>query len=70
MFEKMDNHLLPRSMPGSGNVHSTRIFALCGMGGMGKTDLAVEYAYAMRQKFGAIFWLEAGGVSQLASDFG
>ncbi len=40
------------------------------MGGIGKTDLAVQYAHARRNQYAAIFWLEAGGVSQLASDFG
>lgn len=66
----MDEHLLPREMPDSGNVQSTRLFAICGMGGIGKTDLAVEYAFSRSKRFGAVFWLEAGGVSQLASDFG
>ncbi|KAL2070235.1 hypothetical protein VTL71DRAFT_13261 [Oculimacula yallundae] len=66
----MDKKLLPRKSPVVGNVQSTRLFALCGMGGIGKTDLAVEYAHMRRSTFGAVFWLEAGGVSQLASDFG
>lgn len=66
----MDEHLLPRGTQDWGNAQSTRLFALCGMGGIGKTDLAVEYAHSRRDKFAAIFWLEAGGVSQLASDFG
>jgi hypothetical protein len=66
----MDEHLLPREMPDSGNVQSTRLFAICGMGGVGKTDLAIEYAYSRRKSFGAVFWLEAGGVSQLVSHFG
>jgi hypothetical protein len=70
ILEVMDKHLLPSETPNSGNVQNTRLFALCGMGGIGKTDLAVEYAHSRRSKFGAIFWLEAGGVSQLASDFG
>lgn len=70
IFDVMDKHLLPRKMPGSRDVQSTRLFALCGMGGIGKTDLAVEYACSRKTKFGAIFWLEAGGVSQLTSDFG
>ncbi|KAI1411461.1 tetratricopeptide repeat domain-containing protein [Hypoxylon sp. FL1857] len=69
-FEAMDKHLLPRKVPSSGATQSTRLFALCGMGGIGKTDLAVEYAFSRRDHFQAIFWLEAGGVSQLASDFG
>ncbi|KAK0712747.1 hypothetical protein B0T26DRAFT_752943 [Lasiosphaeria miniovina] len=40
------------------------------MGDIWKADLAVEYAHSRRGNFDAIFWLEAGGVSQLASDFG
>lgn len=40
------------------------------MGGIGKTDLAVEYAFSRRNKFDAILWLDAGGPAQLASDFG
>ncbi|OAT03233.1 uncharacterized protein BDCG_17994 [Blastomyces dermatitidis ER-3] len=70
ILDLMDKHLLPREMPDSGNVHSTRLFAICGMGGVGKTDIAIQYAYSRKEKFGAIFWLEAGGVSQLVSDFG
>ena len=66
----MDKHLLPSETPNSGNVQSTRLFAPCGMGGIGKTDFAVEYARVRKSKFGAVFWLEAGGISQLASDFG
>ena len=66
----MDDYLLPRVSTDPRNVENTRLFGLCGMGGIGKTDLAVEYAFSRRSKFGAVFWLEAGGVSQLASDFG
>ncbi|CAG7559974.1 unnamed protein product [Fusarium equiseti] len=40
------------------------------MGGIGKTDLAVQYAHLRKDRFDAIFWLEAGGISQLASNFG
>ncbi|KAK1961468.1 tetratricopeptide repeat domain-containing protein [Colletotrichum sublineola] len=68
-LELMDKHLLPRSMPEGGKEQTTRLFALCGMGGIGKTDLAVEYAHSRREKYGAIFWVEAGGISQLASEF-
>ncbi|CCC14292.1 unnamed protein product [Sordaria macrospora k-hell] len=46
-----------------------RSFAICGMGGMGKTELAVEYAYSRKDKFQAIFWLSADEASILASNF-
>ncbi|KAK3377003.1 tetratricopeptide repeat domain-containing protein [Lasiosphaeria ovina] len=71
LLKLMDQNLLPRVAPAdAGNVQSTRLFAVCGMGGIGKTDLAVEHAHSRRDNFDAIFWREAGGVSQLASDFG
>ncbi|KAI1819341.1 tetratricopeptide repeat domain-containing protein [Xylaria intraflava] len=69
IFLQIDKYLLPRRTPTTGNMHSTRSFALCGMGGIGKTSLAVEYAFSREGKFGAVFWIEAGGVSQLMSDF-
>lgn len=70
VFRIMDEHLIAHKTRTSGDVQGTGLFALCGMGGIGKTDLAVEYAWSRRKSFGAVFWLEAGGVSQLASDFG
>lgn len=77
ILEKIDAHLLRPSVRDAGdsgydkdNAESPYLFALCGMGGIGKTDLAVEYAHSRRASFDAVFWLEAGGKSQLASDFG
>ncbi|EFX00356.1 beta-glucosidase [Grosmannia clavigera kw1407] len=75
ILELMDKHLLPPVQPrggfqdGDDRGHMRR-FALCGMGGIGETDLAIKYAYTRREKFDAIFWLQAGGDLQLASDFG
>ncbi|CAK7229743.1 hypothetical protein SCUCBS95973_007331 [Sporothrix curviconia] len=71
ILEQMDRHLLQRrSSPGTAAPAGVSLFALCGMGGLGKTDLAVEYAHTRRAQFDAVFWLEAGGQAQLASDFG
>lgn len=66
----LDEFLLPTGQGTDQESLGPRIFALCGMGGIGKTDLAVQYAHLKRDRFDAIFWLEAGGVSQLASNFG
>ncbi|KAK3328632.1 hypothetical protein B0T19DRAFT_462261 [Cercophora scortea] len=46
-----------------------RAFAICGLGGMGKTELAVEYAYSRKERFEAIFWLSADDDKILASNF-
>lgn len=38
---------------------ATRSRALIGLGGLGKTQLAIEYAYRHMQDYSAIFWLKA-----------
>lgn len=63
----LDRHLLP-SVPTQSNM--SRTFAICGMGGIGKTDLAVEFVYSRKQHYDAVFWIDSAGDSQLASEFG
>jgi hypothetical protein len=50
--------------------YGLRYFALCGMGGIGKTELAVQFALSQRDAFDAVFWLTAASHSQLAAEFG
>jgi hypothetical protein len=73
-MKKIDDHLLPASTnpdvkPLLASEEQLRSFAICGLGGMGKTELAVEYAYSRRESFEAIFWLAAEDAKILASDF-
>lgn len=42
--------------------------ALHGMGGVGKTQLAAEYAYAQRAEYQAVWWLNAETEATLAND--
>ncbi|RDW93966.1 uncharacterized protein DSM5745_01288 [Aspergillus mulundensis] len=67
LFAAMDSHLLPVE---SEKRHQPRLYAVCGMGGVGKSELVREYAHSRRSKFGAVFWIDADRVSQLASSFG
>lgn len=32
---------------------------LCGIGGIGKTSIAIEYVFSRKDKFDAIFWIRA-----------
>lgn len=49
---------------------SQRLFALTGLGGMGKTQIAVQYAYAHRQEYPIVLWAHADGQAKLAQSFG
>lgn len=46
-----------------------KTFAICGPGGMGKTQIASEFVYRHKKDFDAIFWIHADGPSKIAHDF-
>ena len=46
-----------------------RTFALFGLGGLGKTQIAVEYMYSRKPQYQAIFWVHADDSTKLANDF-
>lgn len=46
-----------------------RQFAICGMGGLGKTEIATEFALRHREDFDAIFWIRAEGVAKMDACF-
>jgi Cdc6-like AAA superfamily ATPase len=66
-LKKMEEALLPR--PTS---HVRRkVFVLYGLGGVGKTQLAVEFARMHKKSFSAVFWLDGstrGRVEQSRSN--
>src|SRR5262249_51188060 len=47
----------------------TQSQAICGLGGIGKTQTAVEYAYRYRDSYNAIFWVKAETNTALKTDF-
>ncbi|KAI0447529.1 hypothetical protein F4803DRAFT_573382 [Xylaria telfairii] len=40
-------------------------FALCGLGGIGKTEIALEFALRFKDSFDAIFWVQADETAKL-----
>ncbi|KAI8258387.1 tetratricopeptide repeat domain-containing protein [Colletotrichum sp. SAR11_239] len=70
ILDLIDESLLPdRQVTISSGAASVRSFALCGMGGIGKTQIAVEYAYSRRDKYDAIFLITADGKTMLSEQF-
>lgn len=65
-LETIDRYLLPNASDQSD--HGLRCFAICGIGGVGKTELAMEYACSRQHFFDAIFWLRADDEKILAAD--
>lgn len=49
--------------------HSIQIQALSGLAGIGKTQIALEYAYQYRDAYQAIFWLKGDTPETLLADF-
>ncbi|HVU68463.1 MAG TPA: TIR domain-containing protein, partial [Ktedonobacteraceae bacterium] len=47
-----------------------QIQAITGLGGIGKTQMAVEYAYRHREEYAQVFWVRADTVETLASSYG
>ena len=43
--------------------------AMSGLGGIGKTQLALEYAYRYHEEYAAVFWLKADSRESLLADF-
>lgn len=48
---------------------SLRFFALCGMGGVGKTQIALRYANSCRTKYDAVFWVSADNQITIEQSF-
>jgi len=43
--------------------------AICGLGGIGKTQTVVKYAYRFRQSYHAVFWVSADSDTSLTSGY-
>lgn len=70
IFDKIDKVLLTNCTRASEHRQSTvPAYALCGMGGLGKTRAAAEYVWSRQDDFKAVFWVAAGDKEVLIRDF-
>ncbi|KAK0727161.1 P-loop containing nucleoside triphosphate hydrolase protein [Lasiosphaeria miniovina] len=63
---------LPPEQPSGGQNNRTKqpkAFVIHGLGGIGKTQLAVEYIFSKRDSYDAIFWLQADQTDTLSAGF-
>ncbi len=67
ILNQLDECLLPpgRSTPFSAENPHQRHVVLCGIGGIGKTSIAIEYVFSRRDKFDAVFWIRSDEPSKL-----
>jgi hypothetical protein len=69
--DQIDSFLLPGVMPDrDAGLNPLRSFAICGLGGMGKTQIALEYAFSRRSNFDGIFWVQADAKTSIDECFG
>ncbi len=60
------SELLPsKTLATAAGVSQLRQFALCGFGGIGKTEIAREFARRHRTSFDAVFWVVADEIAKL-----
>src|SRR5947209_10402430 len=60
---------LRERLTGTKAVALTQTLAIHGLGGIGKTQTAVEYAYRYRDQYQAVFWIRAAAPDTLISDY-
>ena len=69
ILSAIDAVLLPRSEPiDTLKPGKLRSFALCGMGGVGKTQIAIRFALIRKEHFNAVFWIQADDRQKLDRD--
>ncbi|KAI0483545.1 P-loop containing nucleoside triphosphate hydrolase protein [Xylaria cf. heliscus] len=69
VLKQLDSCLLPSDdLMVSAQPDRIRVGLLCGMGGLGKTETAIEYAYSRQHLFDAVFFIHAEDTSKLESD--
>ncbi|KAL9028663.1 MAG: hypothetical protein Q9196_003006 [Gyalolechia fulgens] len=61
--------LPPRGASMCSGVEGPKVFALCGMGGIGKTEIAIEFAHRHQSRFDAVLWARACSPDTLAKSF-
>lgn len=65
ILERLATELLPSKNVVAASGNALRQFALCGFGGIGKTEIAREFCRRHRTSFDAVFWVMADEIAKL-----
>ena len=68
-FTGRDDYLLKLESELKSGSHAALTQAISGMGGIGKTQIAIEYAYRYSTNYQAIWWIRAEDERTLAADY-
>lgn len=69
ILERLATELLPSKNAVTASGTALRQFSLCGFGGIGKTEIAREFARRHRESFDAVFWVIADEIAKLDQHF-
>jgi tetratricopeptide (TPR) repeat protein len=69
LYEKIRKQLQDGAGDGDAAHHGTKTVVVWGLGGTGKTQLALDYLQRHRNEYKATFWIEAGGKESIERDF-
>ncbi|KAL1623881.1 hypothetical protein SLS54_004348 [Diplodia seriata] len=66
----IEKALVPAEQPQDTDAHNgCRSFVLYGMGGVGKTEAAIAFMHTRKERFDAIFWVDADNEQKLSAGF-
>ena len=65
ILERLATELLPSKNIVTASGSALRQFALCGFGGIGKTEIAREFSRRHKTSFNAVFWVTADEIAKL-----
>lgn len=69
ILQHIEDTLLPPPNLQQSNPPGLRIFSICGLGGVGKTEIATKFMLTHKEKFEAVFWIQADDVAKLKEAF-
>jgi len=69
VLDMLDKTLLPTKADQQEELPELKSFAICGLGGLGKTQIAVEFALTRKTHFDAIFFVYADSEMKIAESF-